>query len=74
MPFSSLFSPLKKTTFRVTEMVIFVLVMVFTILMTIASPLKAVFGWSENFHFHRRSPLGRCTDKLQKAERPSANV
>lgn len=47
------------------------LAMVITILMTIASIKKTVFGWSENCHFRHRHPLGGRTDKRQKAERPS---
>ena len=52
-------------------MVIFLLAMVFTILMTIASTRKAVFGWSENGHFRHRRPLGERTDKLWKGESSS---
>ena len=53
-------------------MVIFVLAMVITILMTIASTLKVVFRSSENSFFRRRCTHGECTDKLQKAKSPRA--
>ncbi len=52
-------------------MVIFVLAMVITILMTIASTLKVVFGWSENCHFRHRHTLGERTDKGEKPLKPS---
>lgn len=70
-PFQPLFSALPRQVFGVTKMVIFLLAMVITILMTIASIKKTVFGWSENCHFRHRHPLGGRTDKRQKAERPS---
>ena len=57
--------------FRVTAMVIFLLAMVITILMTIASTKKGVFGWLEICHFRRRHPLGERTDEIQKPEKPS---
>ena len=56
--------------FRVAAMVIFLLAMVITILMTIASIKKVVFGWSENCRFCHRRTLGWRTDKLWKAEKP----
>ena len=56
--------------FRGAKMVIFLLAMVITILMTIASTKKVVFGWSENCHFRHRRPQGERTDKWQEAEKP----
>ena len=50
--------------FGVAEMVIFLLAMVITILMTIASTGKVVFGYPENGYFRHRCPLGERTDKL----------
>ena len=55
-------------------MVILVLAMVITILMTIASTLKVVFGWPENRVFRRRHPLGECTGKRQASEKPSPDA
>ena len=52
-------------------MVIFLLAMVITILMTIASEKMMVSGWSENGVFRHRCPLGERTDKLQKAKKSS---
>ena len=52
-------------------MVIFLLAMVITILMTIASEKMMVFGSSGNGRFRRRCPRGERTDKLQKSKTPS---
>ena len=57
--------------FGVAKMVIFSLAMVITILKTVASTLKVVFGWSENCRFPHRCPLGERTGKRQKTETPS---
>ena len=45
-------------------MVIFVLAMVITFLMTIASEKMMVSGWPENGCFRHRSPHGERTDKI----------
>ena len=50
--------------FRAAAMVIFLLAMVITILMTIASTKKVVCVVSENCLFRHRCPLGECTGKL----------
>ena len=55
-------------------MVIFVLAMVITILMTIASTKKVVFGWPENSLFCHRCPLSECTDKVQLSPKPSPDA
>ncbi len=60
--------------FGVAAMVIFLLAMVITFLMTIASTLKVVFRWSENGLFRHRCTLGERTGKRQKAEKPSPDV
>ena len=57
--------------FRVAKMVIFLLAVVITIPMTIASTRKTVFRWSENTHIIHPSPPGERTDKLRKAESAS---
>ena len=57
--------------FGVVARAVFPLAMVITILMTIASTLKVVFGWSEKGCFCHRRLLGERTDRLWKAETPS---
>ncbi len=69
-----LFSALPETIFRVAATAIFLLAMVITILMTIASKKTMVFGWSENCRFRHRRPLGERTGKLQKPGTPSPDA
>ena len=67
MRFSLLFPALLKTVFGITAMVIFLLAMVITFLMTIASEKKVVSGPSENTRFRHRHPLGKRTGKRQES-------
>ena len=67
-PFLLLFPALVRVVFRIAAMVIFLLAMVITILMTIASAKMMVSGWTENGHLSHRRPFGGRTGKRQKAE------